>query len=274
MQLYTTTDGIARGDGDELCLLDVAEPDLGAVIAQGSLDQLAKASVRGRIALATAKLLAPVPKPPALALTGLNYRSHCEEVGSDIPEKLPFGIIPAIAVSSHGAQIVIPEEAPNHVDYEGEIGIIIGKRADKISAANAWDYIAGLCACNDVSARDVQAGGMAAIPKAKGFPGFKPFGPCLATPDEFSKPLDISLKTWVNGELRQNARSTDMVFEVPEVVEAMSHRQVLEPGTLILSGTPAGVAHGGKYPFLKPGDLIEVEVEGLPKLVNSVVAAN
>ena len=273
MPLYSTRAGVARGNAGTLELLDIPEPDLGAVIAAGTLERAKSAPARESIDFAAADLLAPIPDPGEFALTGLNYRSHCEEIGHAVPTELPFGLIPAIAVNHPGASIVIPSEAPAHVDYEGEIGIIIGRHADNVAAADAWDYIAGLCACNDVSARDVQAGGMAAIPKAKGFPSFKPFGPGLLTVDELTLPLDISVKTWVNGELRQSSRSTDMIFGVPQVVEAMSARKPLEPGTLILSGTPSGVAHGGKFPFLKPGDVVEVEIEGLPRLINPVVAA-
>ena len=268
MPLFCTTAGIARGRGDcaILELLDVEEPDLGAVLENGTLEAVKAAPARGRLAYAEATFLPPVPEPGEMALTGLNYRSHCIATGNAIPSELPFGVIPARAVNAHGADVSIPREAPDHVDYEGEIGF-------DVLAGDAWDYIAGICPINDVSARDVQAGGRSAIPRAKGFPGFKPFGPGLLTTDELSFPLDIGLKTWVNGELRQQTRSTDMVFDIPQVVAAVSNRQPLRPGMLILTGTPAGVAHEGKHPFLQADDVVEVEVEGLPRLVNRFVDA-
>ena len=275
MPLFCTTAGIARGRGDcaILELLDVEEPDLGAVLENGTLEAVKAAPARGRLAYAEATFLPPVPEPGEMALTGLNYRSHCIATGNAIPSELPFGVIPARAVNAHGADVSIPREAPDHVDYEGEIGLIVSRAGQNVKAGDAWDYIAGICPINDVSARDVQAGGRSAIPRAKGFPGFKPFGPGLLTTDELSFPLDIGLKTWVNGELRQQTRSTDMVFDIPQVVAAVSNRQPLRPGMLILTGTPAGVAHEGKHPFLQADDVVEVEVEGLPRLVNRFVDA-
>ena len=275
MPLFSTTSGIARGRGDcaVLELLDVEEPDIGTVLGSGNLETIKVAPSRGSLAFTEATFLPPVPEPGEMALTGLNYRSHCIATGNAIPSELPFGVIPAHAVNAHGAEVLIPGEAPDHVDYEGEIGIIVGRAGRNINADDAWDFVAGICPINDVSARDIQAGGRSAIPRAKGFPGFKPFGPGLLTTDELSFPLDVGLKTWVNGELRQQTRSTDMVFGIPQVVAAVSNRQPLRPGMLILTGTPGGVAHEGKYPFLKARDVVEVEVEGLPRLRNRFVEA-
>lgn len=274
MPLFSTTAGIARGRGDcaTLELLDVVEPDLGAVLKNGTLAAVKAAAARGSLAYDEATFLPPIPEPGEMALTGLNYRSHCIATGHDIPTELPFGVIPARAVNAHGASVVIPKDAPDHVDYEGEIALIVGKAGENVKASEAWEFIAGICPINDVSARDVQAKGRAAIPQAKGFPGFKPFGPGVLTVDELSFPLDIGLRTWVNGELRQETRSTDLIFDIPHIVEAVSQRQPLRPGMLILTGTPSGVAHEGKHPFLKAGDIVEVEVEGLPRLVNPFIA--
>ena len=145
---------------------------------------------------------------------------------------------------------------------------MIGKPANGIAAAEAWDVVAGLMPLNDVSARDVQSQGnpLEAVSKAKGFPTFKPHGPVLATPDEFADPNDIALTTYVNGEVRQSGRTSDMVFDIASVVEVVSARIALSPGDVICTGTPGGVAHGGKSPYLVDGDTVEVSLDDLPVL--------
>lgn len=277
MQLYTTTDGIARREGDELCLLDVPLPDLGAAIRAEGLEALAHASVKRRIPLGGAKLLPPVPQPGKFVIIGVNYRAHAAESGMDVPTRVLHFAVSGDCVNSPDGEIVLPARAPNMVDYEGEIAIVIGRRAESVRADEAWSYVAGITAANDVSARDLQEQAIRArnqgptLSDAKAQPGFKPLGPGLITSDELARPLDVRLRTWVNGDLRQDSRTSDLVFDVPAVIEQVSAQEALEPGDVICTGSPAGVGRTSNR-FLKPGDMVEIELEGLPRLRSKVVA--
>ncbi len=269
MKLFVTDRGIGRLDGEVLALLDVPWRELGAVLAADALPALERATVRERLPVADTVWRPLVARPGRFVIAGLNYRAHCEEIGRPVPERLLFGLAPGSAVHVSGAPVSLPAAAPAEVDYEGEIGIVIGRRAQAVSAANAWSCVAGITPLNDVSARDVQAqGSREAVGRAKGFPTFKPMGPCFATPDELADPDDISLVTRVNGEVRQQGRSSDMVFPVSAIIEAVTRVQTLEPGDVICTGTPGGVAHGGRYPYLIDGDRVEVTLDDLPPLVN------
>ncbi|MEM7346983.1 MAG: fumarylacetoacetate hydrolase family protein [Chloroflexota bacterium] len=272
MRLFQTSEGLARQVSDsELGILNIAESSLDEVLANGTLESLAQAAIKSHQPIAKARWLSPVLKPSRFVIAGLNYKAHCEEIGRPVPQKLLFGFAPGSAAHPAEQPILMPTGADTEVDYEGEIGVVISQQASNVSADDAWSVVAGLVPLNDVSARDVQAAGtLEAVGKAKGFDTFKPFGPCLATIDEFENPLDISIKTWVNGELRQEGRSGDMVFSIPKIIEIVTSATALEPGDVICTGTPGGVAHGGAYPYLIPGDTVEIEVEGLPRLVNSL----
>ncbi len=269
MQFIQTDIGVLRDSADGYQLLD-AEISLDAAIKEGSLDTLAALPARRGVTLDEVTILPPV-QPGQFVIAGLNYRAHCEEIGRPVPERLVFGTAPGSASSAPGAPIVRPAEAMDEVDYEGELGIVIGAPAERVQAADAWRVIAGFVPLNDVSARDVQAAGnLEAVARAKGFPTFKPIGPSLATPDTFADPLDIGLETWVNGERRQHGRTSDMVFDVPAIVEAVTAKLTLAPGDIICTGTPGGVAHGGQHPYLKVGDEVTVQIQGLPPLTNVV----
>jgi len=185
------------------------------------------------------------------------------------------------AVVGPGTPIVLPADAPDQVDYEGELALIVGTGGSNIAAADAWTHIAALTIVNDVSARDIQLSGMADgaitaidnVSRAKGFPTFKPLGPCLVTVDEFESPLNLQITTYVNGEVRQSARTSEMIFSVPEIVEYVSSSVHLAVGDLILTGTPGGVGLAtGAY--LKAGDVVEIDIEGIGRLTNPVVASN
>jgi 2-keto-4-pentenoate hydratase/2-oxohepta-3-ene-1,7-dioic acid hydratase in catechol pathway len=168
--------------------------------------------------------------------------------------------------------IVLPAEAPDRVDYEGEVAIVIGREGRDIDPASAWTFIAGITAANDVSARDMQMAGAANgdYTSAKTFPSFKPLGPGLITGDEARGSL--SLTTTVNGELRQKADTDELIFDIPEVVATVSKTVTLHPGDVILTGSPGGVGFV-KEQFLAPGDVVEVTVGALPPLRNEVAAA-
>ena len=269
MQLIQTDIGILRDSADGYELLDT-DISLDTAIKEGRLDTLAALRARRSVTLDEVTIQPPV-QPGQFVIAGLNYRAHCEEIGRPVPESLVFGTAPGSAVSGAGAPIQRPPEAMDEVDYEGELGVVIGAPAERVQAQDAWRVIAGFVPLNDVSARDVQAAGnLEAVAKAKGFPTFKPIGPSLATPDTFTDPLDIGLETWVNGEQRQQGRTSDMVFDVPAIVEAVTAKLTLAPGDIICTGTPGGVAHGGQYPYLKAGDRVTIRIEGLPALTNVV----
>ncbi len=270
--LFLQTDrGVVRSQDGAFVLVTTDITDLDAAVKEGALGSLATAPAGETVRMDELTVLPPV-QPEQFVIAGLNYRAHCAEIGVAVPERLVFGFAPGSAVSTTGRDIVRPDAATDEVDYEGEIGVVIGAPAHEVKASSAWQVVAGIVPLNDVSARDVQAqGGLAAVAEAKGFPGFKPIGPCLATLDHFADPLDIGLETWVNDERRQVGRSADMVFNLPTIIETVTAKVALAPGDIICTGTPGGVAHGGKYPYLKSGDVVEVRVEGLPVLRNVVV---
>ena len=274
MFVYVTERGICHSDAKDAEVLNLVDRDTNLLpyISGDGLEGLARLSVIEKLPRDEARVLAPVSRPGQFIIAGLNYRAHCEEIGRPVPSRLVFGTAPGGAAHPHSVPVVLPQNASAEVDYEGEIALVIAKTARHVAREDAWRYVAGVCALNDVSARDVQAGGtLEAVGQAKGFPTFKPFGPCLATPDEFADRSDIGIRTWVNGELRQHGRSADMVFSLPEIIELVSAKLALAPGDVICTGTPGGVAHGGKHPYLVDGDVVEIEVEGLPLLRNRFV---
>lgn len=271
MQLVTTPNGIGIVEGDELALLDVPWPDLGAVLRdQETLMSLAVAPVRERRPVTGAELRAPVLRPGKVWAIGLNYKSHIEETGRDTPTEPMVFIKVTSAVVGSGTLVRLPPIAREKVDFEGELAVVIGRRASHVDEASAWSHVAGVTACNDLSARDVQYT-TNNFGLAKSFDGFCPLGGSLVTPDELSDADDVGLRTLVNGELRQQARSSDLLFDVPYLVSWLSHRTTLEPGDVISTGTPAGVGHPeGRY--LQAGDTVEIQLERALPLVNTLVA--
>jgi 2-keto-4-pentenoate hydratase/2-oxohepta-3-ene-1,7-dioic acid hydratase in catechol pathway len=269
MQLVTTSGGVGRIDDGEVALLDVPFPDLGAVLwAHESLQPLASAPVSRRVPLGEVELRAPVPRPGKVWAIGVNYRSHAAETGREPPSTPMVFVKVTSAVIGSGQPIRIPPAAPEQVDYEGEVAVVIGRRATRVQAADAWAHVAAVTACDDVTARDVQRG-TGNFGLAKSFDTFCPLGGSLVTMDEYGDPDDIGLTTLVDGEERQQARTSDLVFGVPELVEYLSRHTTLEPGDVISTGTPSGVGVvSGR--FLTPGARVEVRVERVLPLVNEV----
>jgi 2-keto-4-pentenoate hydratase/2-oxohepta-3-ene-1,7-dioic acid hydratase in catechol pathway len=274
MHLYRTPDGLARGEGDELLLLDLPHRDIAALFAD-DVELARRASVKKRLPLDRAQLLSPIERPCRIIIVGLNYKGHVTEAGLKTPEQPQFIAIDGGGTSGPVDPIVLPSIAPTHVDYEGEVGAVIGKSCFNVSAEAAWSYVGGLTCVNDVSARDMQRDAMSqpghGVGFSKALDTFKPFGPAVVTADAFTMPLDIALTTRVNGEVRQHARTSDLIFGIPELIAAISRLVTLLPGDLICSGTPSGVGFPtGRY--LKAGDVVEVEVEGVGVIRNPVAA--
>jgi len=219
------------------------------------------------------KILAPVSPVNILAI-GLNYRRHAEEGGRGVPERPMLFIKSTNSVQNPGDPIELPRALPSHeVDYECELAVVIGRRCKNATRESALDHVLGYTAANDVSARDWQirlGGGQ--FCQGKSFDTFCPLGPVLVTRDEIPNPNGLRIKTILNGRAMQDWTTADMVFDVPELIRFLSASKTLLPGTVILTGTPHGVGFARKPPvYLKAGDTVAVEIEGIGTLVNPVV---
>ena len=221
-------------------------------------------------ALRPGMLDAPLASPSKIACVGLNYRDHCRETGMAAPERpLIFAKFPSSLVGPDTA-IEWPDGLTEQVDWEVELAVVIGRRIRHVGAAEALEAIFGYSAANDVSARDLQFADQQWV-RAKSIDSFCPLGPVIVTPDEFGDPQDKRLITRVNGEAMQDSTTAEMIFGVAEIISFLSRACTLEPGDLILTGTPWGVGGFRDPPvFLAPGDTVEVEVEGVGVLANNV----
>ena len=274
-RLVSTAKGIGRlDDAGGVDLLDVEHQDLGQALQAGmSVAELAEAPVRDSVAIEEAQLLATIPRPSKIWAVGFGYHQHRAEVNfaEEVSEPVIFLKAPS-SVTGSGGDIRLPRVAPNEVDYEGELGVVIGRRLTDVSEAEARDGVAGYTICNDVSARDVQKGRVPGrkpdVSAAKSFDTFTPMGPCLATLDEFEDPDNLHLQTWVDDELRQDAWTQDLIHPVAQIVSYLSRQTTLEPGDVILTGTPAGVGHP-EGRFLRPGSTIRIAIDGIGVLANT-----
>lgn len=213
----------------------------------------------------------PIAVPSKIICVGLNYRDHAAESGMAIPERpLIFSKWPNTLIGP-GDAIVLPTLS-DQVDYEAELGVVIGMRATKVSVADALAHVKGYCCANDVSARDVQLGdGQWA--RGKSLDTFCPVGP-LVPASQVADPQQLRIRAVLNGETLQDATTADMIFSVAEIISFISQGITLEPGDLILTGTPPGVGFARKPPiFLRNGDEITVEIDGIGSLSNPVRSA-
>lgn len=216
--------------------------------------------------------LAPIA-PTQIMGIGLNYRRHAEETRAKLPE-FPILFNKNVAAVAHPDQpILIPSHLPSaEVDYEGELAVIIGRACRNVPRERALAFVLGYTCANDVSARDWQiAKGGGQWSRGKSFDTFAPLGPCLVTTDEIPNPNALAIATTLNGERVQESTTSDMIFDVPRLIEFLSGSTTLVPGTVILTGTPAGVGMARRPPrWLRPGDLVTVEIEGIGALTNPV----
>jgi len=267
--LVHDTPQIAAIIGDEIVNLSTPHQDMPEFLASGvEIDTLLTDDVRP---LAEAKLLPPVGAPPAILAVGLNYRAHAEEGGREVPST------PVIFTKHHncvigpGDGIHIPRAAPDKVDYEGELAIVIGKRCRHVPKDRAHEVIAGYTVMNDVSVRDWQRASPTML-MGKSWDTHGPMGPWMATSDQID-PHNLQLTTRVNDEIRQNSRTDDLIFDCFDIVQHLSTAFTLEAGTVIATGTPAGVGLYWDPPkMLKAGDEVSITIEGIGTLTNPVIA--
>lgn len=214
------------------------------------------------------KLLAPVPRPGKIICVGHNYHGHTGATPPAFPDI--FGKFGNVVIGPH--QPVVITHASEQVDYEGELAVVIGKRAKCVCQNDALDVVAGYTIFNDVTARDYQ-NRVSQWTLGKTFDTFGPMGPALVTRDEIGDPGNLDLTLWVNGEERQRANTRDLIFSIPFLISYLTEAMTLEPGDVISTGTPSGTGASAKPPvFLKRGDEMRVRIEKIGELVNRVEA--
>jgi 2-keto-4-pentenoate hydratase/2-oxohepta-3-ene-1,7-dioic acid hydratase in catechol pathway len=220
--------------------------------------------------LANLRLLAPIIHPPKIVCLGLNYKDHITEQGKDPPTEPVYFFKPRTAIIGPTDNVVKPKFV-KQLDYEAELAVVIGKTAKNISAVNAKSYIFGYTILNDISARDIQFKDKQWT-RGKCLDTFAPTGPCITLSNQIREPSNLRIRTWINKDLRQNSNTRNMVFNVFETLQHLSKFMTLEPGDLISTGTPAGVGFAIKPlpKFLKGGDTMEIEIEGIGILTNGV----
>jgi len=268
--------GLVAGDD----VVDLTDPAVGLpaaladVLALGddarpALERAARSAAR-RVPLGTASLGAPVGRPPAFLGIARNYADHVAELGVERPAVQTWFAKLSTCVVGPGDAIEVPD-ASVQVDYEGELGVVIGRRCRHVPRSRALDVVAGYTVVNDVSVRDWQRATPTML-LGKGFDTHGPMGPWVVTADEVPDPQSLRVRTRVNGELRQDGTTADMIFPVAEMIAHLSTVATLEPGTVLATGTPAGVGAASDPPrWLAAGDTVEVEVEGVGVLTNPVV---
>jgi 2-keto-4-pentenoate hydratase/2-oxohepta-3-ene-1,7-dioic acid hydratase in catechol pathway len=289
MRLYTfeqegkTRVGVSGAAPDYLIDVGAADPsipsDMLALIAAGQpawerVQRIAETVKSGKpplvFRLKEVKVRAPILRPGKILCSGINYRSHQEEnPGAKFPdEPFFFAKLPSTVIGP--AEPILYPAGTKQLDYEVELAIVVGKTARAISEAEAGDHVFGYTILHDVSARDVQFRDNQ-ITLGKNFDSFCPIGPCIVTADEIPDPGNIALRSYVNGEPRQNGSTAEWIFSVNRLLFFLSGIMTLEPGDVISTGTPAGVGLFRKPPaFLKPGDVVRLEAEGIGYLENVI----
>ncbi|WP_424534965.1 fumarylacetoacetate hydrolase family protein [Sphaerisporangium viridialbum] len=264
---------VAHVDGRYFDLSGVTRDIDGAFLASGGVG--ADQAVRlPEIDVAGQRIGAPIARPGVVLCIGQNYAAHAAESGSEPPEvPIIFYKAPNTVVGPYD-DVLVPRGSKK-TDWEVELAVVIGRTARYIESPEvALDYVAGYAVSNDVSERDFQlavSGGQWS--KGKSCETFNPLGPWLVTPDEAGDPRAFGLRSWVNGEPRQDSTTADMIFDVAYLIWHLSQYTVLEPGDVINTGTPQGVALSGRFPYLAPGDVMEVEIDGLGRQRSALRAA-
>ena len=268
---------------DGTAILPLPVPDMNTLIETMTLSQLSSAVTAAEgsgasVALADVELLAPIPRPRQDVLClGMNYKAHASEAAKYDADAFTKEKPAAVYFSKRVSEAVAPggviqshQDLVERLDYEVELAVILGKTAKHVKAAEAGDYIFGYTVLNDVSARDVQTGHKQWY-FGKSLDGFTPMGPCIVTADEIAFPPALGISSTVNGEPRQGSNTSLFLNSIQDVLEELTAGMTLLPGTIIATGTPAGVGMGFDPPkFLKPGDTVSCTIEGIGTLTNPV----
>jgi len=269
-------------DGHETIVdLKRAEPQLptdmieflkgGAAMLQMAEKAVATASSEAILERSIVTLKAPIPHPGKIICLGLNYRDHAEESNQPLPDYPVVFTKYANSVIGSGEAIVLPK-VTDQVDYEAELGVVIGRPAKNVSKADALNYVAGYVPFNDVSARDYQLR-TSQWTIGKTFDTFGPMGPALVTADEIPDPHNLDIRLLLGDEVMQSSNTSFLIFTVNDLIAHLSEVMTLEPGDLISTGTPGGIGMVRQPPrYLQPGEVVKVEIEGLGVLENPVVA--
>lgn len=263
-------------EGDQIIDLESLKPTLGSdlkqAIGHNRLNELSAARLASlpRIPLADVTFLPVIPNPGKVLCIGINYATHVRETGREMPTYPMIFTRFADSQTAHLQPIVRPT-ASHKLDFEGELAVVIGKAARHVKHADALDYVAGYACYNDGSVRDWQKHTIQFVP-GKNFPNTGGFGPWLVTGDEIGDPQDLELTTRLNGEVMQHTRTSDMIFDVRQLIEYCSTFTELAPGDVIVTGTTGGVGAFRAPPvWMKPGDEVEIEIARIGTLRNSIV---
>jgi 2-keto-4-pentenoate hydratase/2-oxohepta-3-ene-1,7-dioic acid hydratase in catechol pathway len=263
----------AEDDGPwvPLPILGIEARDTAEVIQQTDAVRGGLAAGSGTSAIGEPKLACPIVRPSKILAIGLNYLDHIRETGADKPERpIVFAKYPSALTGPHDP-IVVDAALTEQADYEVELAVVIGRRTRRVSREEALDAVFGYCVANDVSARDWQRKD-SQFSRSKSFDTFCPAGPWITTADRVPDPQALGIRSDVNGERRQDSSTKEMIFPVAELVEFLARGMTLEPGDVILTGTPHGVGFAMDPPvYLKPGDVVGCEIDGLGRIENPVV---
>jgi len=217
------------------------------------------------------KLEAPIQHPPKVIGVGLNYIDHCREAGMAVPKEPVIFTKYSTSVTGPYDDVYWYEDVCHNMDYEVELGVVIGKQASRVPEEHALDYVLGYTVVNDVSARDLQLGGAGQWDVGKSLDTFCPYGPAIVTSSEVEDPHNLELSLTVNGDIRQTSNTSNLIFKIPTLIAYLSKGITLLPGDLISTGTPFGVALGMKNPiWLKDGDVCEAHITGLGTIRNTM----
>ncbi|MPZ63319.1 MAG: hypothetical protein GEU93_18945 [Propionibacteriales bacterium] len=255
-----------------LSSIGLSYSDLPSLIADiGSVAERVSRTSAGAVPEGEVELRCPVVRPSKILAIGLNYADHARETGATPPERpVVFAKYPN-ALNDPFGEVAIGEPVTTQADYEAELAVVIGRRAKRVPERDAYRHVFGYAVANDVSARDWQRAD-AQFSRSKSADTFCPIGPWVTTADEVPDPTVLRIASWVNGEPRQDSSTAQMIFAIPSLISFLSATITLEPGDVILTGTPPGVGLGAEPPrFLNPGDIVECEVEGLGRIRNRFV---
>lgn len=252
-------------------VVDLSEQGFAGVAELIASRRVPEAKTGARIPAKDVRLLAPILNPPRIFCIGLNYRDHAVESKMEIPAAPTVFVKLTSSIIGPGAAIVLPKNS-KQPDYEAEFAVVIGRGGYRI-AADAWkEHVFGYTIVNDVSARDVQLATSQWI-LGKSFPTFCPVGPAIVTADEIPDPHKLDIRLEIEGEELQRSNTCELIFPVPRLIEHISSITPLEPGDIISTGTPAGVGLGRKpQRWLRPGETVSIEITGLDRLTNPVIA--